>query len=126
VRKAEARAPVSRGGTSNADSSRATTEITPDPGMSDAITGLPARIASSSTMPKASARSIDGRQNTSQDSNAACSVASSTWPASVTRSARPRRSTCVRNSACSSPLPISSRLACGTCVIACSSTSKPL
>jgi len=99
--------------------------------MALAITGRRARIASSSTSPNDSARSVDGRQNTSAFSYAACSVAAprssmSMRPANCTRPAMPRSIARRCNAARHSPSPTIDRLAFPTSAMARSKTSMPL
>ena len=115
---------TSPGGTTRPDSPSRLTQGTPV-GSAVLMTGRPASIASTWTMPNASCRLTDGSASRSQRQYHSSRSASDTWPRNRTESAMPSSPASASSAPRSGPSPTTTSEA-GTPAMARNSTSTPL
>nr|WP_242478554.1 hypothetical protein [Rubrivivax gelatinosus] len=96
--------------------------------MSAATTGTPRAMASSAATPKASARTVEGMQNTSASSNQASTSSDDSGPVKNTRDSSPAARTWPRYCARPTlpPPPTTTSTSSGSARAASISTSQPL
>jgi hypothetical protein len=97
-----------------------------DPGILEAITPAPKCAASSSTIPNASLRSIEGKQTTSQDSYSAANSVSLVFEKMRTRLDTPKRSARAASELLPGPRPTIMSWHSGRKAIALINKSNPL